>query len=578
MKAIVSLSENISTKLDPKGQLTHSSGSGKILVKNVSEQTTLWAISLNGTHGPDVSDFKEQSVPHIQPTKVFEDTYTIEHESKLLLSERIDTHYISQTGDDLDNKRNTLIKGQNQKILFEIQLENRYSFPLQDIIVTKNFDECVNDVDAIPPHPGSFERPSSAVWRIEHLGAGDIATIYLVVELVPENSERVKTGNIEVSATGPGLFSTLVPNVDAECDNVDLSVEVNETPTPGMWNITVAYTNASEFSTLLENVKVSHENENFIDSMVGEVVKPNPDVAGWTKENTIHSADYPQIDKDFKYQVEHEIQSHMSLTIVKESDLLDVIEIASEKRFEPESVNTYTRTPMKFIVEVSNKGTADIGRIEFEETIPPFILVKSVSAQGKENLPVTPIIDGQEGLDEVIPENIKDPRTLRVVVKTLDFTQNSVVTLSVECIAEKPKPNLDYHSQSIVQAFASVPTQPFTINSLMFEKVPELMVSYKKRSFKFSANYKAISESEYEITIPVTNNGEVPLENVFVTQSIVGGKYNSHTPLTIRAEEKADKIEFHLKAIPVGDTIPIVVVVETQGPLRQQQPSLRVAD
>ncbi|MHA2276387.1 MAG: hypothetical protein ACXAC2_11490, partial [Candidatus Kariarchaeaceae archaeon] len=63
-----------------------------------------------------------------------------------------------------------------------------------------------------------------------------------------------------------------------------------------------------------------------------------------------------------------------------------------------------------------------------------------------------------------------------------------------------------------------------------------------------------------------------------VTQSIVGGKYNSHTPLTIRAEEKADKIEFHLKAIPVGETVPIVVVVETQGPLRQQQPSLRVAD
>jgi hypothetical protein len=578
MKAIVSLSENISTTLDPKGQITDSSGSGKISVRNTSENTTLWAITLGGTHGPDVSDFKEQSIPHIQANKVFEDNYTITHESKLLLSERIDTHYTSQTGDDLDTKRNTLIKGQNQKLLYEIQLENRYSFPLQDIVVTKYFDDCVKDVDAIPPHPGSFERPASAVWKIEHLGAGDVATIYLVVELAPETSERVKTGNIEVTAMGPGLFSTLEPTIDSECDNVDLSVEVNETPTPGMWNITVAFTNASEFSTILENVRVNHEAETFLDSTIGETFKPNPDAAAWSKENTIHSADYPQIDKDFKYKVEHEVQSQMSLTVVKESDLLDVVEISSDKRFEPENVNTYTRTPMKFTVEVTNRGTADIGKLEFEETIPPFVLVKSISAEGKENLPVTSSIDGQEGLDDTVPDNIGNPRTLRATVKTHDFTQNSVVTLSVECIAEKPKPNLDYHSQSMVHAYAVIPTQPFSINSLMFEKVPELMVTYKKRSFKFSANYKAVSDSEYEITIPVTNNGEVPLENVYVTQSIAGGRYSSHTPLTIRAEETADKIEFHLKEIPVGETIPIVVVVETQGPLRQQQPSIRVAD
>ncbi len=72
------------------------------------------------------------------------------------------------------------------------------------------------------------------------------------------------------------------------------------------------------------------------------------------------------------------------------------------------------------------------------------------------------------------------------------------------------------------------------------------------------------------------SNGEVPLENVFVTQNIAGGKYSRHTPLTIRTEEKGDKIEFYLKRIPVGETVPITMILETTGPIRQHQPSIRV--
>ncbi|MHA2252988.1 MAG: hypothetical protein ACXAD7_21675 [Candidatus Kariarchaeaceae archaeon] len=579
MKAIILLDEYSTTELDPKGQVAKSEGSGKILIKNPSDHTTLWAISLNGKHGPDISNFKNQSIPHIQAGKLFDDTYAIEHEAKLLLTERIDTYYTSQTGDELNTKRNTLVKGVQQKLLYEIQLENRYSFPMKNLIVTKQFDACIQDSDAIPPHPGSFEKTEdSAIWNIEHLGAGELATIYFVVELLPETSEKIKTGDITVTANGEGQFSSLEPSIDSECDNVDLSVNVNENPTPGMWTVTVAYTNSSEFATLLEDVQVTQEGEEFLKSSVNVVYQPNPDGAAWTQEETINHPDYPQIDKNFKYQVDHEVQTVFAIRLHKETDLLDVVEISSEKKFEPEEVNTYTRTPLKYMVDVTNKGTAEIGTLIFEEVIPPFILVKSVAAMGNENLQLTASIEGQEGLDDSAPENLKDARKMTVEVQCVDYNPMANVVLTVDCIAEKPKPNLDYHALSVVKSLAKEPTMPFTINSQMFDKVPELMVAYKKRSFKFSANYKALSDSEYEITIPVTNNGEVPLENVYVTQSILGGKYNSHSPLTIQAEEKADKIEFYLKAIAVGETVSIIMVVETQGPLRQQQPSIKVAD
>lgn len=577
MKAIIFLEEHIDSILDPRGQIITTTGTGKLYIKNPSESTTLWGITLSGSHESDVKEFNEQKIPHVQAGESFEEGYTLEGKGNLILTEKIDTHYTGQLGDDLDTSRRSLIKGVNQKVMYEFTLENKYAFTLSDVELIKEFDKSLVDFDGIPPHPGTIQNvDQKLIWKIDKLEANEIAIIYIVAEQNPDTSNKIETGKIMVSARGSGMLSSLVPSIDAECDNVDLSVNVNETAAPGVWNITTEYTNSSDFITLLETVKVGAGGNYFLDANVNELLQPNTEKAAWTNSSELNSEGYPQIEKMFKYQVDHEIQSTIKITMEKQTDHLDVVEITSQKIFDPEQVNTYTRTSFKYTVKVTNVGTSKIGKLKFEETIPPYILIKDAKTEKNESVKV--LISGREDFDVNLPENLSEPRDMVVEVKTENFLKDTSVSLELTCIAEKPKPNLDYNAPSIVSAYADFPTDSYKTKSLMGDVLPALKVAYKMRSFKFSANYKAVATNEYEISVPVTNNGEVPLENVYLNQPIMGGKYESHTPLTITAEEKADTVEFYIKEIPVNETVNIIITVNTDGPLRQTQPSIRIED
>ncbi|MFV2014829.1 MAG: hypothetical protein ACC656_05345, partial [Candidatus Heimdallarchaeota archaeon] len=135
-----------------------------------------------------------------------------------------------------------------------------------------------------------------------------------------------------------------------------------------------------------------------------------------------------------------------------------------------------------------------------------------------------------------------------------------------------------YQARSIVKAFAKNPTVAYEIQSKTNEMTPELKVKFAKRSFKSLTNYKGISDNEYEITIQVTNNGEVPLENIYVNHKITGGEYKNHQPVTVTVKEAGGELEYFIKSIPVGSSIDLIAMVETKGPIRQTQPSIRIAD
>ncbi len=579
MKANILLDESLKVKLDPKGKVIDTHGSGKLTISNPSENTTLWAINLISKHGPEVSNYEDKQIPHIQPGKPFEMSYNFSNQCNLILSERIDTYYENQDSDTLNVNHNTLIAKKTQRMLYEITLNNTYDFPLKNVVVTKQFDESVSEFELIPPFAGVIkENKPPLVWEIEKIEAKSSLTLLLVADITPKSSDRVKTGEITVTAEGAHTFTDLTPRIDAECDNVNLSVKVSETGEPTMWDVNVEFINESEFSTLLETVTVSVPEETFINETINTMYNPSIEGVAWSKQASIKSMDYPQISKDFKYQVDFDVSAVNSILIEKETDYLNVVEISSIKTFEPEQVNTYTRTPVNFIVEVTNEGTAKINRLTFEEVIPPFILVKSVKMDDNQNLDLKAHIDGLEGLDVDLPENLQQPRKLLVDAKMNDFLPGSKAKLIVECIAEKPKPNLDYSAPSRVNAYATVEKNSFEIYSHLHNETPALIVAYKTRSFKFDAKYQSISDNEYEIKINVINSGEVPLENVYVTQNIGTAKYINHIPVTVNATEKNNEVELFIKEIKIGETITIQLTVETNGPLRQMQPTVRIAD
>ncbi|MCE7735198.1 MAG: hypothetical protein GPJ54_09995 [Candidatus Heimdallarchaeota archaeon] len=583
MKAQILLDENITAHLDSKGLLREEKGQGKLYVKNPSGSTTLWSVKLEANHGSMVSDFQNEEIAHLQQGQEYAQTYEIALEPNLTLTERIDTHYQNQTSDEIDVNRNTLVKGKAQKTLFEFTLENKYDFPLTNITLTKEFDGSLVELTPEGSHTGSVE-PSESIfkWNLENMDAGAVAKLLIVAVIDPKSSEKIKTGQITVTAQGSGLLSDLAPTIDSECDNVDLSVDVNETESPGVWSISTEFINSSEFAVKLENVNVSTSDSKVVEDEVNSIYQPNPDSPSWSKIQSLNSNDYPTITKNFKYQVDHEVKSSISLNIQKDTDLLDIVEILAQKKFEPSQVNTYTRTPVEYEIEISNVGTGNIGSLNLEEVIPPFMLVHGVKVTGVEDPTVIAKFENQNALDEKTavkePGILENKRKLFVNVSTSSFPPGSKAKVTFDCTAEKPRPNLDYQARSIVKAYATSPTIAYEIQSMTAENVPELKMNFAKRSFKSLTNYKGVSDNEYEITIQVTNNGEVPLENIFVNHKITGGEYKNHQPVTVTVQENSGELEYFIKSIPVGSSIDLISMVETKGPIRQTQPSIRIAD
>ncbi|MDH5647940.1 MAG: hypothetical protein OEZ01_18160, partial [Candidatus Heimdallarchaeota archaeon] len=323
MKAVINLNETTEIKSDLNGNITNSNSFGSISVSNPSKETTLWAISLKGKHGGEVLDFNNQSIQHIQPGKVFEDKYKIQSENKILIKERIDTAVEGTSTDDLNEKRNTLIKGLNQRVLYELTISNNYSFPLKNVELIKTLPDCTEGVDTVPPHPGNIDPTQTPLtWSIDHIDKDSSVTLYLIVDLKPINSKKVETGKIELKANGVGIFSSLDPSIDAECDNVDLSVDVAETQSPGEWNIKVEYTNSSEFATKLETIQVGLPDKVFINEEIQQMIKPKSDGVAWSKTASIKSPDYPEINKNFKYQVDFEVTKSSEITYLKDTNFL----------------------------------------------------------------------------------------------------------------------------------------------------------------------------------------------------------------------------------------------------------------
>lgn len=583
MKALIFLDEKIETKLGSKGEQIGTQGDGSLYIRNPSENNTMWSVKLKTTHGAAVSGVNNEEIPHLQQNQEYMQTYKMDLDSKLALSEKIDTLYQEQTSDNINTDRNTLVKGQAQKILYEFTLENKYDFPLANIILTKVFDASLVELNPEGSHTGAVEQSEGSLkWTLEKMDAGTVSKLTYVALIDPESSEKINTGKVTITAQGSGLLSDMTPTIDSECDNVDLSVDVNETESPGVWTISTEFINSSDFGVLLETVQVGTPNSTVLDEEINTVFDPDPNKPSWSKVETLNSSDYPTITKYFKYQVDHEVKSSILINIEKETDLLNIVEILANKNFEPSEVNTYTRTPMVYEIEVSNVGTAIIGSLELEEVIPPFVLVHGVEVHGGGESTIKSNIEGQAALDtkntEDIVSNLENKRKLLVKIGALTLEPGSSVKVRFECTAEKPKPNLDYQARSIVKAFAINPTVPYEIQSKTNEMTPELKVKFAKRSFKSLTNYKGISDNEYEITIQVTNNGEVPLENIFVNHKITGGEYKNHQPVTVTVKESSGELEYFIKSIPVGNSIDLISMVETKGPIRQTQPSIRIAD
>ena len=591
MKIEIALSEYLKSVFDAKCNLTSTSIKGKLEVINKSSSTNLWGIDLKSKFGEDVLEYQDLVIDNIKPQDRYTLNYSVETASKLLIKELIDTGYVEE---EFNPSHDSLVFETEQVVAFEITLENNYDFDLKEIILVKKLPKDSYDPEALHPHDGEIMTGDEEVtWKIDTLPAGSKAMMRFKVKMKPTSKDPYETGLITVKAKGNGIFSTLNPSVKAECDNVDLKIEAKESDVPGNWKVKTSFLNNSDFDVELKSVNVKANDNVIIDkSDINLVVEANLNEPLWSEEIVVTSPEYPKIQKDVDYMVLFEVTKYCELDLTKENDLLPVVKIESQRIFEPPSVNTYTRSPLKSITTVTNVGSATIGRIFIEEVLPPYIILENVemSLGGttinfekiEEEKGLQPI-EGDVSLEEVsAPEkeqSFKEARVVKFKTQEIEMKPEDVLTLILTCTAEKPRPNLDYTAKSVVKAWATSPTIPHVIESVGEEGgTPELIVEYKRRSWEDSHKYVAKEDNQWSILITIKNTGEVPLENIVVRQKIMNAKYVAHEPAHVTVEEKGDVLEMLIKKLDIGKSIDLDIVVKSEGPMRQFSPEIHILD
>ena len=582
MKSQITVHETLDVVLDAKCLLESSEGSAELQIRNVSDQTTMWGIVLSAKHDPEVSNFQGGEISHIAANDSHKTNYNFDVQPKLQVFERIDTGFNQANPDITDTSHFYLVVENRQRVLYEIELRNDYTFELNDITVEKHFPSCKNDISVLQPYPGSTTVETGPLrWDLPTLPPNSSAILRIVADLTPVEATPVPTGEIIVTCNSNRLFTTFDPDIDAECDAVDLEVDVKEAPEPDVWNILASFTNNSEFAVMIDKVTVEINGNSVIDVLqVNKVAETALGRSAWEQATQVHSHNYPQVAKTFKYEVLYDVIPSSDIKIKKNNDFMPVVKISSQKAFIPDTVNTYTRTPVKFTVVVKNEGSAEIGVIEMVETIPPFFDVKSVSSTlNNQSLSPETSWDGEVEGEEL---DISTARTLKISLETPNFMPNDELVLSVDGMAQKPRPTLDYSANSTVRAFSTSPTVAHKIPSLTGEETPAIIVAYKKRSYNYRAGYYKHDADTWMIEVVIVNNGEVPLENIVLTQQILKpGVYARHEPVNIPAESiGTDNVAFKVPSLEIGGTITVNIYVDVPPnvPIRQVQPSIQILD
>lgn len=641
MKPIIHVEESLVVETDQDGGIGSCIGTGTLALRNPAENTTLWTIQFNKHGGDSVSDLNLGELSALQGGSGETRAYMHSERPLLRIKEEIDTLPDKDDPRACNAGHASVAFRRTQKVLIRITLENKYSFPLKNLRVTKVLPRYAAEPDAVPGTHTRFDTSATdATWTLDSMEPGRVVTLDLKISMTPMGQERFTTGEIIVEAEADDSFTGINPGMRSESDDIDLPVVARETDVPGEWDIDAKFVNNSEFDVRLESVKVQMGDNVIVDQTGIELsVEPGLTDALWRQQTRIDSLDYPRTEKEYVYTIVHDVTRHSALKITQAPQSLTVIVVDSVRTFEPAEVPTYTRSALKSVTAIENIGSAEIRRLRVVEILPPYFdvqdihavtdkgqnatieyeivhkeaitsveLIKKKAEETKPKAAATPLsvvaevgdlgIGGEvspsdeetveESVDVALDTDLTDPtvklaisEARQLVLKIFNFNLHAGETIRLTCAgyAQKPRPKMDYSGNGTVGAFTSPRVTPHVVSSKDANAAPPvLQVAYRKRSYACSTKYTSQEQGKWQVDLKLTNDGEVPLENIEVYQPLTGADYESHEPATVDATSTGDGIRFVIKSLNPGREMTLTVNVSTQGPLRRQEARIHVLD
>lgn len=556
-RVVISLDEKDDCTLDHDNNVKDLSIKGVLSIKNTSSSyriyNTYLSVSKRG-----LTDTAEGRYPvgEIAPEKHWTKDYAISTDAPtLLLRESIDTDY----NEKADEPHRAFYADKENSTSFKISVRNNFDHDIAKIVVKKAMPPELSEVqtEAQSGQVDVDEGERIIQWTIEGLKPNEDSTLNVKGIMKPKNSQPIKCGSVEANfRVDGGARAGLELALDSLTKSLS-SANISEGASAGKWTCEIAFNNASDLVTVLDEFTVT--------GAEGTVARftPSEDVvagASWTKTIEFQSREMPELEKSIKFRVGHEIRKGIDGHIMKEDDIIPVGQVSSSKEFDPREIPAYETFSLKAILKAENLGSADFDSVKFVDKLP-----KDFKPPRAGDVKATLQNADVECKVETEPddEDHEKEHTLTITVPNLLAkkgglkTKDTVaVSYPITAIGARPPSETKYPAPLHVTAFCR-PAGTGTDAETSAEEPPEIVVKYVKRVLTGSTGSESVEEGVYEVTIQVNNKGEAALENVQVEHWVPPDfEFLEYTPkrLVMEEEEAAEgkKVKFTIPKMNKG--------------------------
>nr|MDO8112668.1 hypothetical protein [Candidatus Sigynarchaeota archaeon] len=543
---VASVDEVVSHEMSHEGDVKSIKGSGAISVTNRARNQPVWDVNLN-VDGGDNTDLPEKQfhVNELRPGEDWKKEYSMTFKEgtkpPILVSEVINT---APSGEQPSIVYVLDTEGNGQVTSIKIDVSNASQKPANTIKIVKEIPNLFGDVEIGSPSKGNARREQGQViWTIDDLGATEKATLEFNAKAFAKEITRYPSGDIDVeyridADTRASLRREKLNLGGTFAYFIDLDERDAE---PDMWDGKFVIQNRSEFPMHLGEVKIklsslgkqegAKPEESLITLDANVDVDPGNE---WTSEPfTIESVTEPGFNDEllalFKdiavgFSIGADIQQKTTYRTHVEPIDLAVLSIEGTKTFDTYAVKSYRDNVLHALINVKTRGKAPVASIHLLDTIPrdfqnPDAKEIEVRIAGKKVDPslYSVAFTGVENTTE---------RKMAIDIKDIagtygDIEDGTAIDVKYPVLVHNPQKDTMYETESVFQAFLTLPGPPIECKMRTSEKVQ--VIHQRRRTTVGKSIAPGAAKGEYAISLVYRNKATFNKTGIVVSDFVPKG-------------------------------------------------------
>jgi hypothetical protein len=385
-----------------------SGRTGKLIVKNISNDQRIWDISGKITHNGTVKGLDEKlyiKELNAEQEQVFE--YKVEGEKEPAL--KID-EFIS-TNNDPNTLTYALVLGQDNTVYFKVTLTNNESYAIKDIVYSKALFEG-GKLDVRSTSSGQWKQDGNQlIWEIESMEAGATNVIEFTVTIsVSDKEQKFRSGAVKCTYLADDTITEMkIDEFEAFGNNRIVHSDEQMDDNPDVYIGSLFFENMSPYVAKLKAVSIkelSETNEKRNEELV--VIQDEGDVliapgqrwqsAEWQVDT---KGEIPNYSKEASFILLGEVKNNVSSSVEIEDIELAVAIFEAKVEYAIGTIPSHRDVPFDTTHTLTNAGAAPFNYLSVRHEVPAHFLPPN-----KDDLKI--IVDGKEY--PVKPEWVKiDP-------------------------------------------------------------------------------------------------------------------------------------------------------------------------